>query len=181
MNKKSVDGNLEKTLANLESHPALLKRCQQLYLEKVIESKTCVEIAEKHGLNVSTVSRYIGAYKKTTEKYFTSPTITDVLAFCNAEIGRLLKRREEVETHRDYKDLTGEVRQFQEMVNEVSGLINRKPEVNIWVVNNVIAVITEGLPALLESKVGTTLSQEDVNSILTSLAQKLEDNNVGIA
>lgn len=174
--KKHPDSNLEKTLANLESHPALLKRCQQLYLEKVIESKTCVEIAEEHGLNVSTVSRYIGAYKKTTEKYFTSPTITDVLAFCNAEIGRLLKRREEVETHRDYKDLTGEVRQFQEMVNEVSGLINRKTDVNIRVVNNMVSMVTETLPYMLESNLGKTITKELINEMLESFAQKLEDS-----
>lgn len=176
--KKSVDGNLEKTLANLEAHPAPLKRCQQLYLEKVIECKTCVEIAEEHGLNVSTVSRYIGAYKKTMEKYFTSPTITDVLAFCNTEVGRLLKRREKVETHRDYKDLTGEIRQYQDMVNEIAGLINRKTEVNIKVLNNIVNNITGFIPQVFEEFEGKTITKELVGEILGVLADRLENRAV---
>lgn len=177
--KKHPDGNLEKTLANLENHPALFKRCFSLYLEKILEKRTCVEIAEKHGIHVSTVSRYIEAYKKAVEKYADTPTVSDVLAFCHAEIARLLQRRKEVETAREYKDLTGEIRQFQDMINEIGGLINRKSEVNVTVLNNVVTTITEVLPGMLEANIGKPLTQELINEILNSLAQKLEETSRG--
>lgn len=179
MNKGRPDSNMEKTLTELEKHPALLKRCQTLYLEKLTKGKSYQELAQEYGVSLSTAFKYVSAYKTIAERYSDNPTIEGVLAFCYAEIARLLRKREFALTVREDKDLTSEIRMYQNMVNEISGLISRKAEVNVTVLNNVVATITEALPSALEANIGKTLTQELIKEILNNLAQKLEESSQG--
>lgn len=173
--KKSLDGNLEKTLAELEKHPALFKRCQTLYLEKLTKGKSYQELAQELGVSLSTAFKYVQAYKAVAERYSDNPTMEGVLAFCYAEIARLLRKREFALTVRDDKDLTSEIRMYQNMVNEISGLISRKAQINVNFINNTINIITNELPTLLEQH----LPKETVNNILLALADKLEESTQG--
>lgn len=175
MKKLSPDGNMQKVLSELENRPALLKRCQTLYLERLIKGKSYQELAQTFGVSLSTAFKYVQAYKTVAERYSDAPSITGVIEFCQHEISKLLKRREEAETHRDYKDLTGEIRHYKKLESEISGLVRKGTDININFINNTINVITNELPTLLEQH----LPKEIVNNILLALAQKLEESTQG--
>jgi hypothetical protein len=69
MTKGRPDGNRQKVLDNLENHPAMLNRCQTLYLEKVISKKTYEELGKDYKVSLSTAHAYVTAYRKVAERY----------------------------------------------------------------------------------------------------------------
>lgn len=174
MKKHCPDNNMKKVLENLESHPSLLKRCQEFYLQRVVNKKSYEEIGKEYGVGVATAHGYVKAYEKVAERYSDNPTIGSVLAFCHAEISRLLKKREEASDSRADKNYTSEIRMFQSLICELSGLISRQTKVDVKIFNNIVGVITSAIPDVLKSFWGKVIDDQVTQEFLERLSSRLE-------
>lgn len=170
MNKLAPDGNMQKVLAELEQHPAVFERAQKVYLARIAERDSYDDIGTRFGIGKTTAYYYVKAYQKIAEKYTEMPQVADTLTFCYSELTRLCAKRKETTTARDFKDLTGEIRKYQEMANELAGLTRKgSTEININYITNIVNVITERLPAILDQH----LPKETVSVVLNQLADQL--------
>lgn len=173
MGKGHIDSNLVKHLAELSNHPALLRRCQEFYLERVINKLSYEELGRRKGVSMQTAWKYVQAYKRVAENHKDNPTVLDVIAFCHNEIARLLRLREGA-TRQEDKMLTSEVRSFQAMINEVTGLVDHKPQVNVNVlVGQVVNVVVEEVPKAFGEFIGQPLSAELVDKALALVGERI--------
>ncbi|HHT9117094.1 MAG TPA: hypothetical protein ACFYD1_00545 [Candidatus Hypogeohydataceae bacterium YC38] len=160
MAKGHPDFNLGKHLAELTKHPSLLKRCQEFYLARVIYKLPYEEIAKKYGIHLTTAWKYVQAYRKVAEEHADTPVIQDVVGFVEAEITGLLRERGKVTSAQDYATLTREIRNYQAMINEVTGIIDRRPQVSIQV-NQMVTLVAELIPEVMrEFGIGEDLIQQ---------------------
>ncbi|MBI5286720.1 MAG: hypothetical protein HY878_03915 [Deltaproteobacteria bacterium] len=156
---------MEKNLAELEKHPAMLRRCQEFYLERIINKTTYEELSKRHGVALATAWKYVEAYRKVADRYADNSNIQDVVAFCHSEIAQLLQWREEVKTSQERQMFTKEVRAYQAMIWEVTGLTDRRPQVYINnVVNEMVIIIDQEVREALREVLG--LSKEKAAEVL---------------
>ncbi len=152
---KKVDSNIDKVLGELEKHPALLKRCQEFYLHRVVNRSTYQELADMFDVSVSTAFRYCKAYKKVAGEYVDTPYVREVIAFCEHEMYVLIKKRDGekdeddnvikpgVESVRDYVALTQQIRKYQVMMNKLTGLTKNSPLAQMNFINNFVSEVVE--------------------------------------
>lgn len=172
--KNGLDGNMEKNLAELEKHPALLRRCQEFYLDRIINKATYEELSKRHGVALATAWKYVEAYRKVADKYADSASVQDVVSFCHSEIALLLKWREDSSTSQERQMFTKEVRAYQSMIGEVTGLMDRRTQVQVNVqnqVNQIVDVVDGAVREALQEVLG--IGEEKTADVLRVAGERI--------
>jgi hypothetical protein len=180
MNKARPDGNMEKHLAELEKHPALLKRCQEFYLARVINRISYEGLAKARGVHTATAWKYVQAYRRVAEQYRDTPEVQDVVSFCEHEIARLLQERSRATAPQEYATLTREIRAYQGMLNELHGLIDRRPQVNVQVeLRQMVEIVAEEVPSAMRAYLGHVLTEDLIRAILSLSGERIKLRSEG--
>jgi hypothetical protein len=136
---KKIDNNIDNVLAELDKHPALLDRCQEFYLHRVVNKSTYQELADTFGVSLCTAYKYVQAYQRVAGEHVDTPCVREVIAFCEHEMYLLIKKRDGekdkddnviepgVKSVRDDLALTQQIRNYQVMINELAGLTRKAP------------------------------------------------------
>ena len=123
---------------------------------------------------MSTAFKYVQAYRKAAEKYADNSSIQDVVSFYHSEIALLLKWREESRTSQERQMFTKEVRAYQAMIGEVTGLTDRRPQVNVNIVNEMVTMVDQGIWEALKEVLG--IEEEKVAEVLRVASERIKDN-----
>lgn len=123
---------------------------------------------------MSTAFKYVQACRKVADKYADNSSIQDVVSFCHSEIAQLLQWREEATTSQERQMFTKEVRAYQAMIGEVTGLMDRRTQVNVNIVNEMITVVDQGVREALKEVLG--IEEEKVAEVLRVASERIKDN-----
>lgn len=163
MHKGAPDRNFDKVLAEIEKHPAVLKRAQEIYLYKVTQRATAEALAKHFKVSIGTIYKYCNAYKPIAHKYSGEPELRETLLFVSNEIFRLNLRRNSADINaQEYATLTREIRNYLAIECELLGFTQKQPAVQINfvqnVTNKVIEVVNRHVPdACIKEKIAEEL------------------------
>lgn len=174
LTKRHSDANLQKHLATLPEHPSLLKRCKQFYLERLISGCTFAELGGKHGVHEDTAWKYVHAYKKLVKAQGGDGLdMEDIIAYIRYEITSLIPKGELPVTPSERAVLSRTRMGWQAMLNELKGLVDRKPQVNIQI-NQVVKGAVDTIDrAFREALQEHGLNGELMEKILASTARRI--------
>lgn len=170
-----IDKNMSKVLQNLEHYPGLMKRCRAMYLDRIVKSMTYKQIADSYHVNVTTVFKYVRAYQDIAPQFHEVQSVEDLVGSLLEEVKLLRKKRKEGLKPRDYSTLVKEIRSILGMIAELKGFLSRQPQVNVKILQNVMAIVSDTIPQVLESHVDKVLTRELIQEILEVSAASIED------
>lgn len=177
--KARPDANLHKHLATLQEHPALLNRCKQFYLEKLITGCTFVELAGKHGVDDSTANRYYYAYRNLViAQGGDGLDLEDIIAYIRNEMTWLYNEKKQAFTTNEKAALSRTLMGWQNMLNELKGFVDRSPKIQINTVTQVVNVVDDCMrEALLEMGLSEEKTLEVLRLAGEKIGQKVKDGN----
>lgn len=182
---RKADGKILDALANIDNDETLRNRCREVYMMKVGGGQSCEKVAKKLNLHLSTVARYVNAYRKYAVEEANFRTPDDMLLSLEGEV-ELLREKRKGSTQkptklRDFNALSKTILQILNSIAELKGFINRQPVVNVNLVQNVLALVTSSLPDMLETLIDKQLTRDDINNVMVQLAERIEDESVSPA
>lgn len=170
--KTKPDFNLLKQLTELHKHPALLNRCKQFYLEKLITGCTFTEIANKHGVADSTANRYYYAYRDMViAQGGDGLELEDVIAYVRNEMTWLYNEKKQAVTTNEKSTLSRTLMGWQNMLNELKGFVDRSPKIQINTITQVVNVVDDCMREALQEM---GLSEEKALEVLRLAGEKIE-------